>query len=195
MKRAFVVIVASCLLNVSFASAQEVHYFQGEDGLTYRQSKYIERRPVTSTNWQEQQKTVLKEQFVTEMRDSYRTVFSPVTEYFVEPRWHNWWNPFGQPYVAYHVRPWTRWEPRYERYQIPVTVREVVPEERTVWTPTRSLDIVEEEVTETVAVTPRVQRTRVAQTPVATSPRTVARTPAPAVGGVERLESDPPRYR
>jgi hypothetical protein len=148
-----------------------------------------------TTSVEQQQKTVYKEQFVTEMRDSYRTVLSPVTQYHVEPRWHNWWNPFGQPYIAYHVRPWTHWESRYERYQVPVTVREIVPEERTVWIPTRTPGIVEREVTETVAVKPRIESAPIAAASGTPSTRIVARSPVMAVGGTERLENDPPRRR
>ena len=192
MKRMFVVALTGCLLSASLLSAQE-RYFTGSDGVTYRETTRFERRPVATTQWDERQTTVYKEQYVTEMRDSYRTVYSPVTEYRAEPRWHNWWNPFGRPYVAYHMRPRTHWETRYEKYQTPVTFREVVPATRTVRTPIRTPGFVDEEVTETVAVSPQRQLSPLARTPITLGTRTASRDGA--FGGVETMQSDPPRRR
>ena len=174
------------------ALAQEVRYVE-RDGVTWRETRRIVQQPVTSTEWQTQERTVYKDQYVTEMRDSYRTVYSPVTEYRMQPRLHNWWNPFGRPYVAYHMLPSTRWETRVERVQSPVTYRQVVPETELVQVPTRSLSMREREVIDRVAVNPRttpssVTAARPTQTRVAIAPA-----PLEPVGGIRRIENDPPR--
>ena len=193
MKRMFVAAVTGWILLSTSAFAQNARFYQGADGNTYRETTRIERRPVATTHWDERETTVYKEQYVTQMRDSYRTVMSPVTELRAEPRWHNWWNPFSRPYVAYHMMPRTHWETRYERYQAPVTFREVVPEKRIVRTPVRTPGFVDEQVTETVAVTPRRSLAPLARTPVTLETRTAVRS-SDAFGGVEML-GDPLKRR
>ena len=129
--------------------------FVERNGLTYRETEGIERRPVTRSQWVETEETVMRNRYVTEMRDSYRTVYSPVTEYRPEPRWHNLWIPFARPYIAIHMRPTTYWETRYQRHQTPVTYREVVPETRTVRRLERTPGFVEERVVRREPVHPQ----------------------------------------
>ena len=62
---------AGCLTLVSgtFAAAEEtVRYFE-QNGVTYRETRRIEPRPVTATEWEERQRTVYRDRYVTEMRE------------------------------------------------------------------------------------------------------------------------------
>lgn len=127
-------------------------------GETYRETETTERRPVASSRWVETEETVMRDRYVTEMRDNYRTVFTPVTEYRPEARWHNLWLPFARPYVAIHMRPTTYWEPRTQRYQTPVTYRETVPETRMVRRLERAAPhFVEERIVRRERVYPQIQ--------------------------------------
>lgn len=167
--------------------ADEVRYFQ-RDGVTYRETRQTIRRPVVETQMQPREETVYREQVATEMRDNPRTVFIPVTQYVYEPRVHNLLNPFSPTYIAYHPVPRTYWETRTETVRVPVTYREVVPETRVVQTPVTSLRFVEEEKVDVVAVSPPAAPLL----PQGQTPAVIAR--RDQIGGVLRLEGDPPRY-
>jgi hypothetical protein len=163
----------------------EVRYVE-KDGITFRETRRTVRQPLTETRFEEHNETVFREQYTTEMRDSYRTVYMPVTEYTYEPRVHGWWNPFAPSHVAYHLVPRTRWEPRVETVRTPITSREVVPETRVVRVPVRSLGFVEREEIDRVAVTPSPSQRTVSGGAVTS----LAERP---VGGISRMENDPPR--
>jgi hypothetical protein len=187
MKRA-ILLMAGCLSSIcGLANGQDDVRFYEENGVTFRETRRVERRPVTTTEWEEKQRTVYRDRYVTEVRDSQRTVYVPVTEYYAEPRVHGWWNPFGRPYVAYHMKPLTRWETRVESVQRPQTVREVVPETEVVRVPKRTVAFEDREVIERVVVEPRGAR-QLSARPVTPSFRT-----AESVGGIRRIDNDPPR--
>ena len=154
-----------CLTAAAIRGEEPARYFE-ENGVTYREQRRIENRPVTSTEWESRERTVYRDRVVTEMRESQRIIYTPITEYQVEPRWHNWWNPFGQPYVAYHMKPVTRWEARVQSYQQPTTFREWVPEREVVQVPKRTLRMEEREVIERVAIEQRGPTHRLSARPI-----------------------------
>ena len=159
-----------------------------EGGVTYRETVRYQREAVTTPRVESQERTVYQDRIVTEMRDAYRTVYTPVTEYRAEPRWHNWWNPFGRPYIAYHMRPRTHWEARHERYQTPYTYRERVPTVQTVQVVTREPHFVDRKVIERVAVSPPARAHVVRRPSLAPSPVNAASEFRSA-----RIDNDPPR--
>jgi len=165
--------------------------FEQQDGTTYRVTRRVVKTPVTYTEWKEHTETVYIEQYVTEQRDSYRTVYAPLTEYRCEPRWHDWWNPLSRTHIAYHMKPVTRWETRAEKYRAPVTYRRVVPETRIVRTPSSKVRLeAREQIVSRIPVTSRIP---VAQRrPLASGIVRDLRGGEP-VGGISRLERDPPR--
>lgn len=178
-----------CLLAATLqlpSARAQTEYERGADGRTYRVTTRWQQQPIATPRTENRERTVYRDRVVTELRDGYRAVYSPVTEYRMEPRWHNWWNPFGRPYVAYHMRPRTHWETRYERYQTPVTFRETVPVTETVQVRTLEPRFVEQQVRERVAVTPSAG-TRMANRPALT------RTPGSSQYGSTRVYNDPPR--
>jgi hypothetical protein len=169
----------------AWASAAEVRYVQ-ENGVTYAESTRIVRRPVCETRYEERQRTVYRRQTQTELKEVHRNVLVPVTEYRREMRWVGRWNPFVQPYLAERLVPTTRWETRTEVAQVPMMRTQLIPETRTERVPVLTRRIVEEPVTSRVVVAnpPAVPAGRAAAPVVAERTR---------VGGVSKLESDPPR--
>lgn len=121
-------------------------------GTTYRVTRRLEKRPVAATRVEAQTQTVYATEYVTEMREKVQTAWVPVTEYVTVPRWHQWWNPFAEPYMAYETRPITRWELRTQMVRQPVTLKKQVPQEQIVRKPVRELGFVEEPIEERVVV-------------------------------------------
>ncbi len=179
MKARMLLVVAALSTLTSTALAEDVRYFE-KDGVTYREVSRRVQRPISETRVEERAQTVYREQYVTESRPTTRTVYTPVTEYHLEARWHGLLNPFVQPYVGYHHVPRTRWETRVEEIPQTVTRRQLVPETRTVQVPVRSHRMVEDEVITRTAVGPS-RNTRAS---------VVTRG---AVGGIAQLKNDPPR--
>lgn len=127
-------------------------------------------------------------------------MLTPVTEYRVQPRLVGRWNPFVQPYFVYENVPTVRWESRTEVVPIQTASRQLVPETRTVRTPVTTWRTVEEEVISRVAVS---ATSALASSSSSSTGATLAgplvpvKIPASArgdsIGGLSRLESDPPR--
>ena len=71
------------LLTVSTrpAEAQTSVEIVDEGGVRYRVTKQVVQRPVSKTDWQEQQQTVYRERYDTQWQTNYRTYLTPVTEY------------------------------------------------------------------------------------------------------------------
>ena len=167
---------------VSAALAQDgVRYYQ-DGGVTYREVRRVVQRPVVETRLEQRQQTVYQPQYTTEVVPTTRTVYTPVTEYRWEPRWHNTWNPFSSPYVAYHLTPNTRWDARAEQSQQTVTRYNVVPQTQTVQVPVTTQRVVNEEIVSRMPVQGAV--------PAGAVTTEVARQ---TVGGISKLENDPPR--
>lgn len=178
--------VLLALLPAGAARADEVRYYEA-DGVTYRETRRIVRRPVVETRWMEQPQTVFREKLDVQMCPSVRTCQAPVTEYRWEARWRGRYNPFVQPYLENRLVPRTRWELRTDVVQVPVARRSVVPETTTVRVPVRTQRMVEEEVISRVAVSARPVD------PLAEPPSAGLAQWRP-IGGISKLDNDPPRY-
>ena len=125
---------------------EDVRYFV-ENGVTFAETTRMVRRPVIETNFEEgPQRTVYRRQCQTEIRDTYRTVMVPVTEYRRESRWVGRWNPFVEPYLVEYNVPRTRWEPRTEVVKTPVVKAELVAETVTERVPVITRRVVEQPV-------------------------------------------------
>jgi hypothetical protein len=176
----------TCLVYTPSAGGDEVRYYE-KDGVTYRETRQVVRRPVCETQLRPSTQTVYREEQTSELRETQRTWWSPVTEYRCEAYWVGRWNPLVEPCLAYRMVPRTRWEQRTEVVQVPVTCRRLVPETRTVQVPVSTRRMVDEEVITRVAV----GGVRSAA-PVVLSPTPTVSRPE-RVGGVARLDKDPPR--
>ncbi len=166
--------------------AADVRYYE-KDGVTYRETRRTVHRPTTETQMRQSTETVYRQQRETEVREQVRTCWSPVTEYHCEPYLVGRWNPFVRPYFASRMVPQTRWEQRSEVIQTPVTTCRLVPEVRTVESPVTVRRWVPEEVICRMAVRGQAPATlsRLSPAPTLTS--------QDEIGGVARLDNDPPR--
>jgi hypothetical protein len=188
------------------APAQDSGRYYEENGITYYETKRKVSRPISQTQLQDQQQTVLREKVDTQLQDVPHTITVPVTEYRTQAHWVGRWNPFVQPYLTYKTVPTTRWETRLETLKVPVSRRQVVPELTTVKVPVTSMRMVDEEITSRIAVARRGTTDPFANgsnsaiatnQPYGTNAATAAsgRYPpaAGAVGGISQLDQDPPR--
>lgn len=167
-------------------TAEDVRYYQ-EDGVTYRETRRTVRRPVSQTTVKPIQRTVYRQQWVEQTKPCTRTRWTAVTECRWEPRLVGRWNPFVQPYFEYRLVPRTQWRAETETVDVPVRRCELVPVTQTVEAPVTECRIVEEEIVSRVAVgggPPALPAQN-------KSPPLVAR--RQPIGGVARLENDPPR--
>lgn len=155
--------------------------FVEKDGIKYEEIVQKVQRPVSETTYQTHTEKFYQERYTTDIQESQRAYFTPVTEY----RWESYTpfsiNPFAPPRIAYRWVPRTRWEQRTETVRTPVTRRELVPAERTVSRPVTTLRMVEEE---------QVTRIAIAPPPSQPAASMASRT---SIGGVANLQSDPPR--
>ena len=177
------------MLATAWAVADEVRYFE-KDGITYQETRRVVQRPVVETRLESREQTVYREQIKTELRDSSRTVQVPVTEYRLTMCMVDRWNPFVQPSYVYKYVPVTRWEVRQETVRTPITQRELIPEKRTVQVPVTTQRLAQDEVITRVAISAAAPRANA--TPLDPAPA-VAGAATGQVGGVARMESDPPR--
>jgi hypothetical protein len=194
-RQAPVLVLLALAACTSRSRAQEIVYYE-ENGVTYRETRQTIRCPVAETKIQECEQTVYRPQWKTETRDVVRTYQVPVTEYRWEAYWQGRFNPFVQPYLAQRLVPRTRWETRTETVKVPTTSYSVVPEKSVVRTPVTTWKTIERQVTARVPVAGRI----VASAGEAISPRGTAPTQAASaidagqsIGGVARLDADPPR--
>jgi len=174
--------------------ADDVRYYEN-NGVTWRETRRTVEDRVPVSRMEERTETVYREEFTTEMRDTTRTAWTPVTEYRWEAFWVNRWNPLAQAYVAYRQVPHTRWEMRTETVQEPVNTRRLVPEARVVRRPVGGFQTVKREVVSRVPV--GGSRVPVGST-LAARPLTPVQASGvaqrPAIGGIARMQNDPPRY-
>jgi hypothetical protein len=169
-----VVVAASCWLPVK-ALAQD------EDSETVR-------RPVSRLRYEERERTVYRRRASTDTRETYRTVWVPVTTYRWESYWVGRWNPLVQPYLAQRLVPVTRWEPRTEAVRYPLASSELVPERQVVRVPVLERTFEDRQVARSTPA--RRSRARDSE-PLDEETPTVAR--RERIGGVSRMETDPPR--
>jgi hypothetical protein len=199
--------------------ADDVRYFE-KDGVTYRETRQVVRRPVVETRMEARDCTVYRDKFTTELQDTPRSFPVAITEYHWVPVWRRPLNPFAAPYLTYEMVPQTRWETRSDTMKTAVTRREVVPEKITQQVPVTTQRFVEDEIISRVAVgsrPPGISAPGGAAAPVAggryaapaadpvaggrySQPNTLPPPSNPAevanrtaIGGVMKLDSDPPR--
>lgn len=190
--------VVICSAGSSARAADQVRYYE-QNGVTYCETRRVEQMPVVETRTQQSTQTVYREETVTELRDTARQRWTPVTEYRWEATWVGRWNPFVQPYLAYRYVPRTRWECATETVRTPVVSRRLVPETRTVLVPVTTQRMVDREVITRVAVSRPAVAGGTTVAGAAWTPPTVTAQVLPIardrgpVGGIARLESDPPR--
>jgi hypothetical protein len=190
---------------ISFTQADEVRYLQ-ENGITYCETYRMVQRQVTETSNQQSTRTVYKEHLNTETRDVTRTWWCPVTTYRAETEMVGRWNFFIKPYYETRWVAETQWVQHSEVVKMPVTCRKLVPETQTIQVPVTTQKIVCENV-----LLSRVAVSGVSPSPAIVSgpvPRPTPQSvpmPTPAqryqplqpgeqIGGVARLNQDPPRY-
>lgn len=181
MNRSSTLTLLLITLNAATAAwAQEVRYT--EDG--YRETRRIVRHPVTDVVQQDVPRTVYREQARTELQDVHRVYQVPITEYRRESYWRGRWNPFVQPYLAERIVPYTRWESRAETVKVPITTRQLVAETQIDKVPVVTYRYVDEEIISRVPVTNQSATSTYSSAPT---------TSGTAIGGVAKLENDPPR--
>ncbi|MGY8767049.1 MAG: hypothetical protein ACKVH8_01295 [Pirellulales bacterium] len=183
-------IFLSSMLLATEVRGSDIRYVQ-RDGITYREIVDTYQKPVSETTYQNHTETFYQERVTTEVKESQRTYYAPVTEYQWEAYKPVSFNLFAPPRIAYRWVPKTRWEPRTETIRMPVTQREMVPQTRTVSRPVTTLRMVESE---------RITRVAIADPPrnlnVVNGGTAIARKPIyqpTSVGGVTNLQNDPPR--
>lgn len=187
LRRALFAVAIVCLLGQGVTGAEEVRYYE-KDGVTYCETRQMVEERVPETRLEERSQTVFRSKPITEMKTAVRKCWTPVTEQTWEAFWVGRWNPFVQPYLAYRRVPRTRWEEKTETVQIPVTKYEVVPETQKIQLPVTAYRSVQKEVITRVAVSGRPTTV----SPQGNSPAIIAQ--RQQVGGLRRLDSDPPRY-
>ena len=166
------------------AAAQEVRIVN-ENSVQIRETRTMAKRAVVTRQMQPQQRTVFREQVTTESQPTQRTVYAPVTTYRWRAQWHDVLNPFRPAYLRYHLIPKTHWEARTEAVDVPVVRRQIVPVQETVQVPV---------ITRRFEDYPIVSRTVVSAAPAATGQGgTIVARRGPAIGGVEKVDNDPPR--
>ncbi len=132
--------------------ADDIRYYQGDDGQTYRETRRIVQRPVSETRVEEREVPIYREQLTTQYVDSQRTYVTPVTEYHWETHLKGRWNPLVAPYFQQRLVPRTRWITRTEPIQVPVVRREMVAGTRVERFPVTTRRFVEEEQISRVAI-------------------------------------------
>ncbi len=182
------------LLAAGSTPAEEVRYYE-KNGVTWCETRRMVEERVPESRMEERAETVYREEFGTEMRPSTRTYWTPVTEYRWEAYWVGRWNLLAEPYLAYRYVPRTHWERRVEVVDVPVSVRRLVPETRTVRRPVAGFRTVRREVVNRVPVggsRALADGTLIAGSTTPASPPAVAQ--RTEIGGISQMDNDPPRY-
>jgi hypothetical protein len=160
------------------ASGDEVRVFE-QNGIVYRESRQVTPIGIAPPKLEPRQRTIYRERYTTELKEITRTVQTPVTQYQMTPVVERSLNPFATPYVAYRMLPTTHWVAQQQVVKIPVTRKEIVPDT----------------ITELVPVPRTSQSSQPTQPGEPSRPLNPVPTIAQRtnVGGVSKLESDPPR--
>ena len=195
--------MACCLAD--FSRADEGRYVQ-VNGITYYDTYRTVQRHVTETSNQQTTRTVYKVQLSTEIRDVTRTWLCPVTTYRAETELVGKWNFFIKPYEETHWVSETQWVPHSEVVKMPVTCQKLVPETQTIQVPVTTQKLVCENIlVSRVMVSGASPPSTAASGPVARPAQQNTPVPTPVqryqplqqgeqIGGVARLNQDPPRY-
>ena len=182
-KSNYLVALLSLVVTPSLVHADEVREIQ-KDGRTYRETRRVVRRPYSETRYEPRDRVVYREEYHTDYRDSHRTAFIPVTEYQLEPRLRGMLNPFILPHIEYVYAPRTRWQARAEVVSVPTLRKQLVAETRTEEVPVTVRGMRDEEVITRVPISDRFTSRTARYSPARS---------ANSIGGVARLDNDPPR--
>lgn len=161
MRQLLPLIAVLSMAPAGLGRADDVRYYE-KDGVTYCETRRVVQQRVPQTRVEQRPQTLYREQYTTEVRDSVRTSWTPVTEYQTETVLVGRWNPFVDPYYEYHTVPTVRWERKTEVVKTPVTCRKLVPETKTVACPVTTWQTVDKEVISRFAVTGRPSAANVA---------------------------------
>ncbi len=172
------------------ADDPNVSYVQ-ENGVTYRVTRQPTQHPVTETHLETRESTIYQTHVTTEMQTTARTFPVAVTEYHWQPVYRRSWNVFAPPTLSYELVPETRWETRSDTVQTPVTRSVVAPVKVSQTVPVTSQRVYSGEIVSKVPVGPIAG----GAANVAAAPGSPAATVADrsAVGGIYKLDNDPPR--
>ncbi len=149
-----------------------VRRYEDSNGTIWQETRTRYRKPVSETKMVQREETIERDSYTTEIKDSYHTTYTPVTQYRWEPRWHGRWNPFQSPRLVYHWMPVKAWQAAHTPVQVPVTTRTAVPERRLVQVPVTTLKFVDDEQVSRVPI-----GTRYSQMAAAPGWGNAARTP------------------
>ncbi|MBI3836922.1 MAG: hypothetical protein HY288_03185 [Planctomycetia bacterium] len=138
-------------LVVPTLAADEVKTYE-KDGVKYQEVRRVVQRPITETRYEPRQVTQYHERYTTDMQEMQRTYQTPVTQQQWVPGYQRTWNLFAPPVLSYRLMPVTRWETRTETVRVPVTKREVIPEQVTQQVPVTTQRIVQDEHVSTYAL-------------------------------------------
>jgi len=138
-------------LAVPASAADDVKTYE-KDGVRYQEVRRVVQRPITETHYEPRQVTRYNERYTTDMQQVQRTYQTPVTQQQWVPGYQRTWNLFAPPVLSYRLMPVTRWETRTETVRVPVTKRDVVPEQVTQQVPVTSQRIVQDEHVSTYAL-------------------------------------------
>ncbi len=166
---------AVAVMATSAVAQNNVRYYE-KDGLTYRESRAVVKRPVVQTELQPRERVTYREQVTTSYEPRSRMVYTPVTTYQWQSRWQDVLNPFKPATMAYQLVPQTHWQAHVEQVDTPITRREMVPQREVFDVPVTTRRYVDEEIIRRSVVNPS-RGTSVAR--------------REAIGGVSRLENDP----
>src|SRR3972149_6151286 len=186
-RRLVAVALAASLFAAGSARGDEARYCE-QGGVPYCETRRTVQERVPESRMEERTETVYREHLATEMQETTRTYWSPVTEYRWEAFWVGRWNPLVEPYLAYRYVPRTHWEMRTETVKVPVTARRLVPEPQPGRGPGAGWRTVEKELVDRVAVGrgPTGSPLAPAQAPALAEQR--------AIGGISRLDNPVPPY-
>jgi hypothetical protein len=149
----WLVVLVGVMASTNEAAMGQDRFYE-QDGLLIRETRAVERVPVVKIQWEERQQLVNTEQFQTVYRAVPETIRTPVVDYQFRASGAAWdVNPKGTiiPGTWY---PYTRWNAQVQNRPVPQSVRQVVPEWRTVKVPVRTLGFMEQERTERVVLGP-----------------------------------------
>lgn len=118
---------------------------------TAQQSSWLVRDPATGRIFQQQlvsvsvprsswevrpvQTTVYQPQRVVQTVPSNQTIYTPTTQYVMQPKLRGWWNPWRPPVQAYEYVPITSWQPQTQSVTSQVASIQWVPTQQTVYVP------------------------------------------------------------
>ncbi len=172
-------LLAGALVTSAARAADEIKYVDGQDGVKYQEITQRIQRPITDTRYESREYTAYRERYTTDYQEVQRNYQVAVTQQQWVPGYQRTWNVFAPPVLSYRLMPVTRMENRSETVRVPVTKRELIPEQRVQQVPVTTQRLAQEE---------HVHRIPVGHTG---GSALVARSDAESGG--RKMESDPPK--